>query len=230
MDKEGAGGNVKGGCGYHPLGAWLDNTGEALAALLRPGNGGSNTAAHHLSVVVAALTQLPDRWRSRAILIRADGAGYSHALIRALSQQYLPVVAVLPEVSRVGFEAALCAGTAGIATWDTSPDMMTAIVEAALSGLAMLPSDFVRFLAEGHRPLETLLSEAEIAWFGSLAAGVSVADIAAAAAYPERSMYRLLRDACRAMGRLALGGEHGSAATGPVIGVGAVSTPHQGDQ
>jgi len=42
-DKEGARGNFKGGFGYHPLGAWLDNTGEALAALLRPGNAGSNT-------------------------------------------------------------------------------------------------------------------------------------------------------------------------------------------
>ncbi len=30
-----------------------------------------------------------DRWRSKAILIRADGAGYSHALISALSQQGL---------------------------------------------------------------------------------------------------------------------------------------------
>ncbi len=30
--------------------------------------------------------------------------------------------------------------------------------------------------------------------------------------------------------RLALGGDRGSAATGPVIGAGAVSTPHQGDQ
>lgn len=29
-DKEGAKGNFKGGFGYHPLGAWLDNTGEAL--------------------------------------------------------------------------------------------------------------------------------------------------------------------------------------------------------
>ena len=37
-DEEGAKGNFKGGFGYHPLGAWLDNTGEALAALLRPGN------------------------------------------------------------------------------------------------------------------------------------------------------------------------------------------------
>ncbi len=44
-DKEGAKGTFKGGFGDHPLGAWLDNTGEALAALLRPGNAGSNTAA-----------------------------------------------------------------------------------------------------------------------------------------------------------------------------------------
>jgi hypothetical protein len=68
-----------------PLGAWLDNTGEALAAVLRPGNAGSNTAADHLVVLDRALMQLPDRWRSKKILIRADGAGYSHALISALS-------------------------------------------------------------------------------------------------------------------------------------------------
>ncbi len=88
-DKEGARGNFKGGFGYHPLGAWLDNTGEALAALLRPGNAGSNTATNHLTVVDWALSQLPDRWRSKPILIRADGAGYSHALIAALCQQGL---------------------------------------------------------------------------------------------------------------------------------------------
>ncbi len=88
-DKQGARGNFKGGFGYHPLGAWLDNTGEALAALLRPGNAGSNTAADHLVVLDRALTQLPDRWRNKPILVRADGAGYSHALIRALSAQGL---------------------------------------------------------------------------------------------------------------------------------------------
>jgi len=53
------------------------------------GNAGSNTAADHLTVVEAALSQLPDRWRSKPILIRADGAGYSHALIAALSEQDL---------------------------------------------------------------------------------------------------------------------------------------------
>jgi hypothetical protein len=57
--------------------------------MLRPGNAGSNTAADHLTVVDAALAQLPDRWRDKAILVRADGAGYSHALIGALSQRGL---------------------------------------------------------------------------------------------------------------------------------------------
>lgn len=43
-DKESAAPNFKGGYGFHPLTAWLDNTSEALAAVLRPGNSGSNTA------------------------------------------------------------------------------------------------------------------------------------------------------------------------------------------
>ena len=88
-DKEGAKGNFKGGFGYHPIGAWLDNTGEALGAILRPGNAGSNTAADHLTLLDRALTQIPERWRSHPILVRADGAGYSHALINGLSAQGL---------------------------------------------------------------------------------------------------------------------------------------------
>ena len=88
-DKQGAAGNFKGGFGYHPIGAWLDNTGEALGAVLRPGNAGSNTAGDHLLVLQQALTQLPDRWRGKPTLIRSDGAGYSHALIGGLSAQGL---------------------------------------------------------------------------------------------------------------------------------------------
>jgi len=43
-DKEGAAPTFKMGYyGFHPLGAWLANTAENLAMLLRPGNAGSNT-------------------------------------------------------------------------------------------------------------------------------------------------------------------------------------------
>ena len=82
-DKEGAASTFKMGYGFHPLGAWLANTAESLAMLLRPGNAGSNTFADHLAVLTAALRQIPSRMRSR-LLVRVDGAGASHELISHL--------------------------------------------------------------------------------------------------------------------------------------------------
>jgi hypothetical protein len=58
-DKDGAAGTFKGGFGFHPLLAYLDETREALAGVLRPGNAGANTAADHIDVVELALEQLP---------------------------------------------------------------------------------------------------------------------------------------------------------------------------
>jgi len=82
-DKEGAAPTWKKGYGFHPLGAWLANTRECLAMLLRPGNAGSNTFADHKQVLAAAIRQVPARFR-RKILVRVDGAGASHELIRHL--------------------------------------------------------------------------------------------------------------------------------------------------
>ena len=84
-EKEGAAGTFKHGFGYHPLVAYLDNTNEALAGILRPGNAGSNTAADHITVLDLALAQLPDDARSGPILIRTDGAGCSHAWVEHLA-------------------------------------------------------------------------------------------------------------------------------------------------
>ncbi len=82
-DKEGAAPTFKKGYGFHPLAAWLANTAESLAMLLRPGNAGSNTFADHAAVLTAAIRQIPSRWRSR-LLVRVDGAGASHELITHL--------------------------------------------------------------------------------------------------------------------------------------------------
>ena len=82
-DKEGAAATFKMGYGFHPLGAWLANTAESLAMLLRPGNAGSNTFADHLAVLTAAIRQIPARMRSK-LLVRVDGAGASHDLISHL--------------------------------------------------------------------------------------------------------------------------------------------------
>jgi Transposase DDE domain group 1 len=82
-DKEGAAPTWKKGFGFHPLGAWAANTRECLAMLLRPGNTGSNTFTDHKEVLAAAIRQLPARFR-RLLLIRIDGAGASHELIKHL--------------------------------------------------------------------------------------------------------------------------------------------------
>jgi hypothetical protein len=74
--------------GYHPLLAFCDNTGEFLAAQLRPGNAGSNTAADHITVLEQALTQIPDSYRhGHPVLIRADGAGCTKAFLAHIRAQ-----------------------------------------------------------------------------------------------------------------------------------------------
>jgi hypothetical protein len=84
-DKQGAAATFKKGYGHHPLGAWCANTAESLAMLLRPGNAGSNTVSDHIRVLGDAITQLPVAYR-RKILIRIDGAGATHDLLKHLEQ------------------------------------------------------------------------------------------------------------------------------------------------
>jgi len=79
-NKEHAAGNFKGGFGHHPLLCYLDETGEALAGILRPGNAGSNTAEDHKRVLDLALSQLDERALEGEILVRGDGAGATHEL------------------------------------------------------------------------------------------------------------------------------------------------------
>ena len=66
---------------------FADATGEALAGVLRPGNAGANTVADHVSVLDAAIAQLPREISAghregdaaelvrRSIVVRADSAG-----------------------------------------------------------------------------------------------------------------------------------------------------------
>ncbi len=81
-EKEKAAGNYKGGYGFHPMQAYLDETREALGGVLRPGNTGSNTAADHKAVVDLALAQIPAEYiESLEILVRADSAGATHEFL-----------------------------------------------------------------------------------------------------------------------------------------------------
>ncbi|GAA3486539.1 IS1380 family transposase [Streptomyces cremeus] len=78
--------------GHHPLLGFVDHgsggTGEPVAALLRPGNAGSNTAADHITATQIALAQLPKKYRrGRFTLIRTDSAGGTHEFVAWLAQR-----------------------------------------------------------------------------------------------------------------------------------------------
>ena len=83
-EKEGAAGNYKHGYGFHPLLCCEAASGEALAAILRPGNAGANTAADHITVLELALAQLPAGALNRGTLVRCDSAGATHAFLEAV--------------------------------------------------------------------------------------------------------------------------------------------------
>ncbi|QUQ72416.1 transposase [Kutzneria sp. CA-103260] len=81
--KEGAAGTFKGTYGHMPLGAWVANTRECVAMLLRPGNAPPNDVADHKTVLTTALRQLPLPLWSK-LLIRIDGAAFSHEVLEHL--------------------------------------------------------------------------------------------------------------------------------------------------
>jgi len=82
-EKEGAAPTYKRGFGHHPLLAFLDATGEALGAILRPGNAASNTSADHVELLAMALAQLPIDPATIDVVARADSAALTHGFVDA---------------------------------------------------------------------------------------------------------------------------------------------------
>jgi Transposase DDE domain group 1 len=93
-NKQGTAANYKHGFGFHPMLCFADATGEALAAVLRPGNATANGIADHLAVLDAALAQLPTEIAAghhlgddpsevrRPVQVRTDSAGGSHGFVQ----------------------------------------------------------------------------------------------------------------------------------------------------
>lgn len=91
-DKQDAAATWKKTYGHYPLMGFVDHgrggTGEPVAALLRPGNAGSNTAADHITATQLALAQLPKRnRRGRSTLIRTDSGGGTHEFVAWLAKR-----------------------------------------------------------------------------------------------------------------------------------------------
>lgn len=89
----------KGGFGFHPMFCFADSTGEVLSGLLRPGNAGANSVADHVSVLDAAVAQLPTEIArghhrgddaglvTRPVTVRADSAGCTEGFLSACRER-----------------------------------------------------------------------------------------------------------------------------------------------
>ena len=82
--KENAQPTYKGGTGFCPNLATCDNTGDMLAIDPRPGGATSNCAADNIALLDLAVSRLPGPYRRR-MLIRLDGAGFSHGLLEHIA-------------------------------------------------------------------------------------------------------------------------------------------------
>ena len=110
-EKEHAAPTYKRGFGFHPLLAYLDATGEALAGVLRPGNAGSGTAADHVAVLDDALAQLPID--DSDVIVRADSAGWSHGFVEHCRARHVSFVSVINSPSTSPKSWSMCRNRRG---------------------------------------------------------------------------------------------------------------------
>jgi hypothetical protein len=96
-----------------PILVFCDETEEALAGMLRPGNAGAYNASDHVAVLDAALGQLPEEWRwghrpgdlagevEHPVLVRSDSAGATHDFVAACLRRNLEISFGMPVDERV---------------------------------------------------------------------------------------------------------------------------------
>ena len=121
--KELAAPTYKGGFGFHPMLCFADATGETLAAVLRPGNATANAVCDHVSVLDAAIAQLPDAIAAghrvgdlarptREVVVRADAAGCTEGFLKACAQRdvrFCVTVRSNAQLSRAIYETSVIA-------------------------------------------------------------------------------------------------------------------------
>ncbi len=147
-------------------------------------------------------------WRAgrdgRAIVAAVQDAAGFEALRRFRDEHpFIPVVAVLAEVTVEAFAVAMRAGATAAVHEEHSAEMLSLTLRAALEGHGIAPLGVLQAMAA--RVPETpdsksWLSADEAEWIRTLAAGGTVADLAGTVGYSEREMFRNLRDTYTRLG------------------------------
>ena len=153
-DKADATPTYKHGFGFYPIVAYLDETGEALAGLLRPGRAGSNNAADHLDALDRALAQLPIAPDEAEMLVRTDSAGATHDFIDGCRARRVRFSSGLPIDERARNALLLAQEEDWLAAVETDGTVRDGAWVTELTGLIELDSwpDGTRVIARRERP------------------------------------------------------------------------------
>lgn len=138
-----------------------------------------------------------DRWAKapgvRALVAACRSASEARrlALTRARGTDAV-AVALLGEDSPAAYREVLETGVEAAVPRDAPLDRIVEVVDAALDGRTVLPTEVVRRLARGEQDEEGI-DEEHADWLRALARGATVEELAESVGYSERAMYRQLR-------------------------------------
>ncbi|XVV16876.1 DNA-binding response regulator [Actinoplanes sp. CA-131856] len=148
-------------------------------------------AGHRVEAPEHVVDWAVSRQRAAILLTLLDDADW----------QLLASLRDLPGVDVVGFvqdlrSAAIRAvhlGARSVLPRAASPEAVLRAVEATADGQSVVPVQVLAKLAGTLDAQPGVLTEAQLSWLRRLAAGATVADLADAAGYSERAMFRLLK-------------------------------------
>ncbi len=145
---------------------FLDETEEALAGMLRPGNAGANNALDHEVLLDRAISQLPEQWRRghrpgdeielvvHPVLVRSDSAGASHDFVDACAERNIEVSIGMAIDARVREALLLVQEEDWVQAIETNGEFRDGAWVTELTGLIDLSAwgDGVRLICRRERP------------------------------------------------------------------------------
>jgi DNA-binding NarL/FixJ family response regulator len=168
---------------WDPASSYRRGLGEALRAagyvVEDPDDGALETFASALDAVLVTVRSATD-WQT---------------LRQALAlNPSLKLIALLVDATPERHAEALRCGAHGVVGWEAAPEVVLAVVGAALEDKTLLSTPVAQAIAAtgpGLYDPEWITAD-EVQWLRMLAAGATVQQIADKAGYSERALYRLL--------------------------------------
>jgi DNA-binding NarL/FixJ family response regulator len=157
-----------------------------------------SAAGHRVEVTDDVLSWAGSR-QSAVVLLTLFGGPDWQLLTHLHDQATAIVIAVIQDLHPAALRA-VHQGARSVLSRACDPAVLLRTVEATADGQAVLPAELLTALTGVSAHGLQIASEQRLSWLRQLAAGATVAQVAATAGYSERAMFRILKQLYRDMG------------------------------